>query len=309
MSVMRFGFGLLFLSFTLLISACSSGPSESEFAPKIGDIYTSILHFHPSVYAHKDPEEQRTIGFIISVSMSDPDGFDDITDIYINNKNAGTNWYLLQSSELNSTAECTLEELVVNCSFYSKDRLHDIFLAGYDIVAIDRHGYQSSKSFEFKLPSGEEVDIEEFVYSDEFLGGTGSSAVAGLEVMTIDANDMVFTSDENTLHVEFTSMDERVRDYGLMFYNDASSPEIVGELAFDASLIQNNPIISGDKTSLDIPIDEDSIKIKFFDDKDVSDIYGLHVVLFDQSTPSSQFDVVTEWFNYRGYSEFITLAQ
>ena len=39
-----------------------------------------------------------------------------------------------------------------------------------------------------------------------------------------------------------------------------------------------------------------------------SNIHGLHVVLFDEATASTQLEIESEWFNYRGYSEFITLA-
>ena len=35
---------------------------------------------------------------------------------------------------------------------------------------------------------------------------------------------------------------------------------------------------------------------------------GLHVVLFDEATESTQLDVESKWFNYRGYSELITLV-
>lgn len=302
--VMRFGLGFLFACVVLLISACSSGPSESEFAPKIGDIETSIIHSHPSYYSHLPAEEQRTIGFVVSVSVTDPDGPDDITDIYISHNNGKRSF--LRSSELNSTYDCSMPaEDLFKCSFYSSDQTDNIDLSGYQIVAVDRHGYSSSKVFEFKLPAGAEVEDQEFVYSDVFLGGT-PNGIAGLEVMTISGNQMVFTIDEveKLLHLEFVSNDSRVSEYALELYDNTSPANIIGEVLFDTKKIQENEISPGVKVVVDIPW----AQISFIGEYTASDINGLHVVLFDEATVSTQLDVESEWFNYRGYSELITLA-
>tara|TARA_R110001592_G_scaffold336019_2_gene621153 strand:+ start:2081 stop:3004 length:924 start_codon:yes stop_codon:yes gene_type:complete len=306
---MRFGLGFIFLSITFMLSSCTSGPSESEFAPKIGDIETSIVHSHPSV--HAQAEYQRTIDVIVRMSIKDPDGLEDITDIYIQDNNNSRRWRLKESSVLNSDAQCkatknkaeTLE--VIECSFFSKDRPDLIDLVGYEMVAVDRHGYSSRKTFEFKLPSGAVVEDEEFVYSDVFSGGP-SNGIPALEVITLADNAMVFTLDEDAelLHLEFVSEDPRVREYGLELYDDSVEPQIVGEVLFDIKEIQENEIDAGVEIMVDIPWSQ----ITFIGENNASNIYGLYVVLFDEAKVSTQLETVSEWFNYRGYSEFITLA-
>ena len=132
---------LAFLNFagTLLISACSSGPSESEFAPKIGDIETSIIHSHPSYYSHLPTEEQRTIGFVVSVSVTDPDGSDDITDIYISHNNGKRSF--LRSSELNSTYRRTL--ILSKYDDNSKDYNFGQIIAHHQEIKILHTGHHS----------------------------------------------------------------------------------------------------------------------------------------------------------------------
>jgi hypothetical protein len=303
---MRFTVGFLFLSFIFMLTACTSGPGEDEFAPEIGDIETTIIHSHGSLYSHLPSEEQRTIGFIISVIVTDPDGSNDITDIYLYDKNSNINRYFLRSSELSSKYDCRKPAGdLFECSFYSSDQSDNVDLSGYEIVAVDRYGYSSRKVFEFKLPAGAELEGQEFVYSDVFSGGT-NNGIAGLEVMTIVDNDLVFTLDEaeELLRLEFVSNDDRVREYGLELYDNSTTPKLVGEVPFDKIVIQGNAISSSIKTLVNIPLSQ----INFIDGNIASDIYGLHVVLFDQSTISTQLEVESEWFNYMGYSEFITLA-
>jgi hypothetical protein len=123
-----------------------------------------------------------------------------------------------------------------------------------------------------------------------------------LEVMTITNNDMVFTldNDEELLHLEFETIDDRARYYSIELYNDPADHEIIGEVnkvSFD----------SESRIIVDIPF-EDIEFIGDYDISDISDIKGIHVVLFDQATVSTQLEVESEWFNYMGYSEFITLA-
>ncbi|MFT6031275.1 MAG: hypothetical protein ACI8O8_003025 [Oleiphilaceae bacterium] len=298
---MRFGLGFLILSSIFILTACTSGPSEDEFTPEIGDIQTAIVHSHPS--AHAQTDYQRTIDIVVRVTVTDPDGWDDITDIYIHDKNDDTKWKLKEASQLNLNADCKKTLSVIECSFYSRDQPDTLQLLGYEMVAVDRNGYSSSKVFEFKLPSGAEVEDQEFVYSDVFSGGT-NNGIAGLEVMTIADNDMVFSLDEVELHVEFTSEDPRIREYALELYDDATPPKFIGEVAFDTIVIQANEISSGVQTLVNIPLSQ----INFIDGNIASNIFGLHIVLFDQSTVSTQLEVQSEWFNYRGYSDFITLA-
>tara|TARA_R110002167_G_scaffold58959_7_gene166970 strand:+ start:1656 stop:2567 length:912 start_codon:yes stop_codon:yes gene_type:complete len=303
---MRCVLSFIFFGLTLILSACSSGPSEEEFSPKIGDIDTSIIHYHTSVYSNELIEEQRTIGFIIRVKVTDPDGLGDITSIYIYDKTNDSYFILKDKSELNPKADCFQIQEIIECSFYSKDHPDEMNLTGYELVAVDFHGYVSRKTFEFKLPAGGVVGDEETVCSDELFCGP-PLGVKGLEVMTIDNNDMIFTFDGQDLHIEFVSKDDddKVKEYGLSIYDDSSIPVLVGEVSFDSLAIKAAPIVTQVKTEVDIPFTQ----IEFEDGFDKSDIYGLHVVLFDKATTSTLQSTTGRWFNYYGFSEFITLPE
>ena len=297
---------LLFCFFSML-AACTSGPSEDEFAPKIGEINTRIMHFHPSAYEHKPETERRTIGFIIRASVTDPDGLGNITEVYIKDSNHDPVRYriLKNNSTLNEDADCKQTDEVIECSFYYSDFPDEMPLTGYELVAVDLHTYKSSKAFEFKLPAGEEVELEEFVYSDSYLGGA-PNGIAGLEVMSITGSNMLFTLDdldEGPLHLEFEVTDSRAVKYGVSLYDNTEARNLVGQIPYNAPSIQAAQIVEDGITSVDIPLTE----IDFEDGFNVSDIYGLHVVLFDQPVASSQLEVQSNWFNYSGYSEFITL--
>ena len=100
------------------------------------------------------------------------------------------------------------------------------------------------------------------------------------------------------------STDDRVEEYGLSLYNDDAEPVLIGEVAFDSSAIQGAPIVFGNKTIVDIPWGQ----VEFENGFGKSNIKGLHIVLFDKATTSTLQDVTGKWFNYSGYSEFISLA-
>lgn len=311
---MRFILGFVFFSITLAITACSSGPSEDEFAPKIGDIYTDIAHFHPTFYSKWPSQDQRTIAFTVSATVSDPDGLINMKEIYVLDLNSQWKWYLYSSADANPSSRCYKGNNIFECRFYSTDREDYVGLKGYELVAVDLHGYATSKSFELKLPAGELAVDETFVYSDEFWNGPNNSidgvGIAGLEVMTIANNDMVFTSDladkDKIIHVEFESKDDRnlVQNYAFALYDNSDEPKLVGEVRFNSLSIKNKPIVLGEKTIVDIPLTE----IEFADGFTANDIDGLHVVLLDAPTTWTQGDVAGKWFNYLGYSEFITLT-
>lgn len=303
--VMRFGF--IFISVIFILSACSSGPSESEFAPKIGDIETTIVHFHPSYYLKTPSKVQRTIGFTVSVTVSDPDGLVNVDEIYVRDINNNKRWTLYNSADANPIERCFEGDDLYSCSFYSPVLTDQIYLKGYEIVAVDLHGYTTRKSFEFKLPAGEVVVDEEFVYSESFpIEDRTINSFKGLEAMTIAGNALLFTLDDvaQTLSVEFETSDPRVLNYGLEFYDDSVEPILIGEVSTEVSSINPAQINQYGKTEVVIRWDE----IVFKDGFDGNYINGLHVILFDQSTISTQGNILGKWFNYAGYSEFITLA-
>lgn len=287
-----------------IMAGCSSGPSESEFAPKIGQIETTITHTHPSAHQHLTSAEQRTISFTIRVSITDPDGLGDITTVYIRDKSHNSYWILKDHSELNENADCIQSDEIITCTFYSSERPDEIELSGYELVAADLHTYQTSKEFEFKLPAGDLIDNEEFVYSATYTGGT-PNGIPALEAMNEVDNALVFNVDFDAeiMHVKFETTDDRAKHYGISLYDSTADKSLVGKVVYDSVAISNNPIVFGEKTILDIPFSNISFETGY----DQEDIYGAHIVLLDTPVDSDQLEVESKWFNYSGFSELLTL--
>jgi hypothetical protein len=302
---MRFVVRLIFIGFTVIISACSSGPGEDEFAPKIGDIDTVITHHY------SNNSEEYTLSFTVRARISDPDGLDDITGVYVYDRNNEDNTdryrILKDRSELSSATDCFQEMEIIECTFYPKEQLHDLELDGYELVAVDRHSYSSRKAFEFKLPAGVEVTNEKFVYSDMSVNNNEDFGVPALEVMTIADNNLEFVLDTQTesLQIEFTSKnDVRVKEYAISIYDDSSEPVLISTIKFDSEIIQTAEVVSGNPTVLNIPTENLEIKESYT----ALDIGGLYITLLDQPSTSTLQEVSGNWFNYKGISEFVPVT-
>lgn len=305
---MRLVLGFIFLGITLILSACSSGPGIDEFAPKIGEISTTISHHYS-----EDPQDEYTISFIIRANVTDPDGLDDITGIYVVDKNNEGNddhfRILKDKSELSSTTDCFQDREIIECSFYPKelDNLHDLNLAEYELVAVDRHNYSSRKSFKFKLPDGIKATTEEFVYS-ESSSRDKESGIAALEVMTVADNNLKFVLDtvEESLQIDFTSNDARASNYAIALYDDSDVPKLIGNIRFDSQIIQKATIKFEEPTVLAVP-GETVIESLLEEGYTFLDIGGLKITLLDLPTTSSLQEVTNSWFNYQGVSEFVPI--
>lgn len=301
---MRLISALVVFSLFILISACSSGPSEEEFSPRIGDIFTDIINRHPSYFSKSASDSFQTIEFTVSVNVTDPDGLSDLQDVYIHDSTNNWYWSLLNSNDAQPWSKCHQGDGLFSCYFYSSNYLHDIKLKGYEIVAVDLRGYTTRKSFEFRLPGGEIVDDEVFVFSESFTGDT-VQGIPALETMNIIDNEMAFSLDSGSqvLHLEFSSHDNRAQEYSLELFDGSEIPKLIGTVSYSKSSIVSTPIIFGQKTIVDIPFSE----ITFVDGFGSTHINGLHVILYDEPVEWTQVSGSSLWSNYVGFSEFISL--
>ncbi|MFV1872535.1 MAG: hypothetical protein ACMZ64_04310 [Oleiphilus sp.] len=293
----------------ILMSACTSGPSEKEFSPKIGDIYTNITQFRSGSSVDDPATDANFLSIDISVNVTDPDGLDDITDIYFRDKENDLRGSLLNTSIPGDFARCNEGGDLFNCTFWLPGNSQTFNLKNYEVVAIDRHGYTTKKPFDFKLPAGEALESESFTYTSDFTGEMGEGLEA-LESLSVQSNDIAFYLDQGsqTMHVEFESKDPRVDRYSFTLYKTEDKLIEVGSVSFLNSNIQDNPIISGFKTSVDIPFTEITFNPKSIEENfDETDIEGLRIKLYDQPTDWMQASEGSLWFNYVGVSEYIEL--
>lgn len=303
---------LLPLSLTVLLclglSACSSGPGEEEFAPQILAVYSDIVHRHPSFYEKWPNNPQRSIDFTFSINVSDPQGIENILSVYVTDLNDNYHWSLFDANEANPWTRCFRGAGVFECRFYAAIHPDYSNLQNFEVVVQDLSGYTRRKAFNFLLADGEQPDLETFVYSEQFKGGTNNGYEA-LDVMTIEDNAMVFTADAGTqsFHIEFEVSDARAKEYALDFYDTASPANYIGSVKLDSTIIQDHPIDPNLSTvAVDIPWDE----INFEDGFSVDDIKRLHINLYDNPIPwvINNSDAGL-WFNHQATSQSISLPE
>ena len=310
-------FFVLMLSF-LMVGCSSSGDDASRakarFLPEIGEIKTTILHSHPTFHSKWGISPSRNIRFAVSVEVSEPQGLDNLENVYVTEVTDGFSWSFFGGKVSIPLDECYKAAFgTFECVFYSSTRLDTILLKDWELVAEDVNGNSQTKAFKFRLPGGDLPSDEEpvglpspdrFVYSAEY-GGSSIGGIAGLEAMTVDDNNLLFTSNlgTQTFRVEFETTDNRAAYYELAFYDQPSingdPPEYVGSAPFDSLSISSTPIALG----LPVELDLNWFEIDFEDGYDATDVDGLHIKLLDAPSAGGSLN----GFTHVSYSEFVTL--
>jgi len=291
------------ISLLVVLTACSGDSSNSDAnTPVIGKIYTDINHQHSSFYNKWNITPNRTIRFTFSAQVTDPQGINNLKEIYVENLNNNWTWYLLGNFN-----NCYVEAGgVFECTFYSDIQLDSINLNNWVLVAKDQDDNITRKNFSFLLPGGSQANNESFVYSSAY-SDSNYNGIAALEAMTLSNNNLVFTSNPGTrsFHIEFETTDERAVHYSFAFYEGSNQKNYVGEACLCSPSIESMPIIFGQKVVIDLPWSEISLDQATYD---VEDINGLHIKLYDQPIDWITPNYEGIWFNYISYSEYISLA-
>ena len=330
-------FRALLLTFLLsiLLSACSSGSSnldstavESDLTqpvfvggtdPAIETIYTNIVNNHPSYHGNWGESINPAITFAVSLGVTDPLGQENLAELYIRNVNTGEAWSLIDVNagllhdDYYSSYNGTYERL-----FHLPLSHYRIDLKGWEVVAINLLGDEIRRPFEFLLPAGvAPTDSEEFVYAPEYMGSI-SGGIEALEILTVADNNISFTSnlvhtretpdsptilsfEQSTFTIEFDASDSRAQRYSFWFYDGTTEINYIADASANAPSILNSPITQGQiTTSVTIPWSE----IYFINGSHPLSIEGLHIKLFDESTPWPG----GVWFNHRSISEFVPLT-
>ncbi|TNC82707.1 MAG: hypothetical protein C9356_02185 [Oleiphilus sp.] len=296
------------LVLALAIGGCSGGsgggglPSEK---PEIAKIYTDIYHAHTSFFDKWEITPNATIRFTVSASITDPQGVDNIKNVFVVDLDQDWYWTLLGGSRNIPLSDCYYElDEIFECVFHMGDNSHSVNLRGYALVVEDWDGNEATKQFDFLNIGGDPLDTEQFAYSDEFTGST-DNGLPGLEAMTIDENDLVFTSNPATqsFHIEFETSDSRAAHYGFAFYEGSSELDYIGDACLCAPSIESMPIVFGQTTRIDLPWSE----IDFKPGYQAEDVFGVHIKLYDEPIAMEHPKMGGLWFNYISYSEFLPL--
>jgi len=290
----------LFTLAFLLTGCSSSGPSDSL---KIGSIFTDIVHYHPSFYGKWDVTPNSSIRFTVSVSISDTQGTDNLSDLYFHDKTNDRYFDMLGGPDNLTKEECYYPEFnIFECRYYSSIDINRVNLANWEVVVENKQGKVNRKDFEFLLPGGDQINDEHFVYSRVYNGST-NNGIAALEAMSTINNGLLFSSNPSlqSFHIEFDNTDNRATHYSFDFYNATANISYIAKTRPDSPSIESMPIIENQKTSIDIPWSE----ITLYDNNTINDINGLHIKLYDEPIEWLSDDL---WFNFISYSEFLTLS-
>lgn len=285
----------------LLITACNSGPSEEEFSPKIGDINTAILQLRTGSSTEDPATDDVALGFSFVAKITDPDGVGDIDSIRVRHEESGLTFTVLSVSGLNEG--CSYFSNLFNCSFRMSEEIETFSLSGFEVIAVDIRRYTTTKSFDLKSLTGDELNDETFAYSEKYSGDT-VFGIEALEAMSVENNDIEVSLDNDSemLNVEFETTDSRADTYYLSLSSRMGDTKFrqIGLVPASNSDIQNSPIIFGHKTV--VSIDYDDIQFSS-DDYSVEDIEGITIVLGDEPVESSTGLGGGLWSNYTGLSE------
>jgi len=302
----QLGYPIYFFLY-LCLSACESneGPISSQNAPVIGQIQTNITHYHPSYFDKWDDEIKRTIDYSFAVKMSDPQGLGNIYHLLAMDT-AREEYHALLGGELEFYTLSDwyqdyfkgFERTVYN--IYSPDRVN---LKNWSMYAVDRQNNQTTRDFEFTLPDGEPVLDEQYVYSSIY-ENPDIEGIPGLEAMSISENSLSIVSNLETesYTIEFEVSDARAKNYALWFFNSGINPDEIGTVDQFSSSIVSNPIVLGQKVSMQLPWSEIQIKQNY----SVEDVFGVHIVLLDEPV---EFKFLEHELrsSYLGVSEYLTL--
>ena len=301
--ISRFLVRLNILCSVFFMVACNSGSSSGE--PKVGKVYSSIAHYHPSFYQNQGVDEDITISYAFAVQVTDPQGNDTIVSLFAIDKSSDESHFIIGGENKYDLIRNWLDtEYIGDRSMaFDPDNLDRFTFNQWEMVAFDRDRNNDTRNFEFNLPGGDSVRNEEFVYSDTFTGSK-DDGVEGLEVMTIAGNILSFSSSAETFTVKFTATDLRAEFYQIQFFTDLESNPLqiknIGIARPDSVSIQDTPLNIGGETTLEIPWSE----INLNNGEVASDISGIHISLLDAPIEINKTKL---WYSHYGVSEYMPL--
>ena len=274
----------------------------SNESPVIADILTDIrLIPQESGGVTRVPFE--SLKFFIEVKVTDPEGLADIDYIDVEHPGGTLYWTLYESERFGSyRADCRYDNSdVYGCLFYDINSPHSIELQGWKLVVKDKAGNETTKDFDFKLPSGIQPTSERFVYTEFYSGHT----VNGVETLKRPKNFSVISwHGTQSFEFEFTVEDPRVVMYGIEFWvaDDALNEWVfAGGLHSESPSISSTALVQGNNVvsvSVSVPWSEIQLNGSYT----VDDIGGFHVVAFDEP---EYFANGGGWHNYLSTSDFL----
>ena len=324
-SMRQLAYPLILLTSTMILTACGGGsdstPPASASAvasdtqennpPEIGRILTDIRHI-PTVFRGETKIEppQESIAFAVNVEVTDPDGGDDLEYIYITQVDDDLWWNLIRLSDDANRNECRIGSTdIFYCNFYSSKNLHSIQLSNWKIIAEDKAGNITEKTFQFAGFNGVTASENNFIYSPKY-SGNFANGLPTLESLSYEDNGLIGRVNEaaESFQITFEATDTRIKNYSveLFAYVDRSFEQRSGVWVSAGNAIINNnsitssPIVAGTLTRVDLSWAD----ISYRDGFGPTDISAAHVWVNDEFI---EVEPGVFWAHQVGISEFLSL--
>lgn len=274
------------LASSMLLVACKGGNSNQP--PVIEWVLGDVKETHPTYYTKKGQSSDFTLSFDVSVKITDPEGHDDVLNIYFTDQ-YGLN-YTIKHIDYNGYWRESDE-------FYSRSSYHSVFtdsinLTGWTLYVEDSAGNKVQQEFSFPQPNLVTGSGEVFAYT---------SAYAGVQtngVHTLVVPELLSTSEIDSVNNFFTfnyrQVDLRATHFDVWLYNETGA--YVGNIP--SASITNLADIN---VSSSFTISQD--EVIFQDGYSFTDIRGFHWISMDDLTLSQEFVGHDNWWRYRTISE------
>jgi hypothetical protein len=253
---------------------------------------------------------QESIAFAVNVEVTDPDGGDDLEYIYITQVDDDLWWNLIRLSDDANRNECRIGSTdIFYCNFYSSKNLHSIQLSNWKIIAEDKAGNITEKTFQFAGFNGVTASENNFIYSPKY-SGNFANGLPTLESLSYENNGLIGRVNKaaESFQITFEATDTRIKNYSveLFAYVDRSFEQrsgvwvSAGEAIINNNSITSSPIVVGTLTRVDLSWAD----IKYRDGFDPTDISAAHVWVNDEFI---EVEPGVFWSHQVGISEFLSL--
>jgi len=273
---------------SLFIVGCNGSSPKGNQPPVIDWVVGDVKETHPTYYTKKGDTSNFTLSFYVAVKITDPDGDDDVTDIYFTDelgtlfsvKYDGYNGYWVESSGYYTRAS------------YYRYQPDSLTLSGWTMFIEDSAGNKVQKEFSFPQPNLVNGSGESFVYTSAFAGikTNGIQTLITPEALSTSQIDNI----NNVMTINYRRVDARGMYNSMYFYN--TDGLYVGELR-----TSDFPNLGGVNVLSSFDITDGMITYQ--DGYTFSDIVSFHWVSMDDLTGSQEIINSSNWWRYKTISE------
>lgn len=280
------------LACAVLITGCNKEAGENQ-PPVINWVVGDIEEIHPTYFIKKGEVANYSLSHTVNVKVTDPDGQNDITDIYFTDE-FGAN-FSIKYDDYNGYWDEARE--FYSRGSYSSLTPDSVSLTGWTIFVEDSAGHIVQQEFTFPQPSLVTGSGEDFVYSSEYLGIEPNGIQALIAPLNLETSEINYAS--NQITIKYQREDAREVDTDMWFY------DVNGDyLAYLPN--EFKPALDDVGVATSFVITEGMID--FNEGTVFSDIHGFHWNSMDDLTASEEVVNYPSWWRYRTISKYFPLV-